>query len=75
MRWLKVADAAQEWVGGVNVKTLYAAIRAGHLRAARIGAGRNLLLCEEYIDEWLRGRVDARQDFTGVPPMHRRRAG
>lgn len=53
MRWLKVAEAAKEWAGGVSAKTMYAAIRAGKLKAARIGAGRNVLVCEAFVDEWL----------------------
>jgi hypothetical protein len=55
MRWLKVPQAAQEWAGGLSPKTLYGAIRAGKLKAARIGAGRNVLVCELFVDEWLRG--------------------
>ena len=53
MRCLKVEDAAREWAGGLSVKTLYRAIRAGQLEAARIGAGRNLLVCEEFVHTWL----------------------
>ena len=62
MRWLKVSAAATEWAGGTSAKTLYAAIKAGKLRAARIGAGRNLLLCEQFVDEWLQesAKADAR---------------
>ena len=57
MRWMKVADAAREWAGGVSAKTLYAAIKAGKLKAARIGAGRNVLLCEEFVSDWLKASV------------------
>jgi len=53
MVWVKVPDAAERWAGGVNPKVLYRAIRDGHLRAARIGSGRNLLVCEAQVDEWL----------------------
>lgn len=53
MRWLKVPEAAKEWAGGVSPKTMYGAIRDGKLTAARIGAGRNLLVCEQHVDEWL----------------------
>jgi hypothetical protein len=53
MQWLKAADAAREWCGGVHPKTLYAAVKAGKLKAARIGAGRNLLFSDVWIDEWL----------------------
>lgn len=57
MVWRKVSDAAREWAGGVSEKTLYRAIRSGKLKAARIGAGRNVLLCEEFITEWLKASV------------------
>ena len=57
MRWLKVAEAAKEWAGGISAKTMYAAIRARKLKAARIGAGRNVLVCEAFVDEWLTGSV------------------
>jgi excisionase family DNA binding protein len=57
MDWKKVPVAAQAWAGGVHPKTMYAAIRSGQLKAARIGAGRNVLVCEEFVDEWLKGSV------------------
>jgi excisionase family DNA binding protein len=57
MRWLKVAPAMKEWAGNISAKTAYRAIRSGALSAARVGAGRNYLLCEEFIDTWLRGRL------------------
>lgn len=53
MRWLKAPEAAQEWAGGISPKTLYRAVKKKQLRAARIGSGRNLLFCEEWITEWL----------------------
>jgi excisionase family DNA binding protein len=52
MRWMKV-DPARDYAGGVSRKTVYAAVAAGKLRAARVGAGRNLLFCEPWLDEWL----------------------
>ena len=52
MRWLKVRQAA-EHAGGLSLRTVYAAIAAGKLRAARIGAGRNLVTSAEWIDDWL----------------------
>jgi len=52
MKWMKAALAAA-YAGGVSPKVLYAAVRGGQLRAARIGAGRNLLFSEQFIDEWL----------------------
>ena len=51
--WKKVRDAAKAWAGNSHPKTLYAAIRAGELKAARIGAGRNFLVCEAFVDDWL----------------------
>jgi len=53
MRWLKVRGAA-EHAGGLSQRTVYQAIKAGKLRAARIGAGRNLVTAEEWVDAWLR---------------------
>ena len=53
MVWMKVDDACR-YAGGVSRKTLYAAVRAGCLRTAHIGAGRNMLFCAEWIDQWLR---------------------
>ena len=53
MKWLKARAAATEWAGGVSPKLLYRAVRAGSLKAARIGAGRHLLFCEEWVNEWL----------------------
>jgi excisionase family DNA binding protein len=60
--WKKADEAARDWAGGVSAKVLYAAVKSGKLRAARIGAGRNLLFSEQWIDEWLTSsaRVDMR---------------
>ena len=46
MQWKKANEAAQYWCGNISPKVLYAAVKAGKLKAARIGAGRNLLFCE-----------------------------
>jgi hypothetical protein len=51
--WKKAPDAARDWCGDVDPKTLYRAVKDGKLKAARIGAGRNLLFCEAWCDEWL----------------------
>jgi excisionase family DNA binding protein len=51
MTWIKAPEAAA--LAGVSVKTIYRAVRDGHLRAARVGAGRNIRLCPAWIDEWL----------------------
>jgi hypothetical protein len=59
MAWMKV-DAARQYAGGVGRKVLYKAVAAGHLKAARIGAGRSLLFSDMWIDEWL--MATARQE-------------
>jgi excisionase family DNA binding protein len=61
MGWLKVDDARRH-AGGVSRQTLYNAVRTGKLRAARVGAGRNLLFCEAWIDEWLRAAAASDHD-------------
>ena len=53
MRWMKI-DEACKYAGGVSRKTVYAAIRAGRLQAARIGAGRNLVVSDVAIDQMAR---------------------
>jgi hypothetical protein len=65
MRWMKV-DAACEHLGGVSAKTLYQAVRNNKCQAARIGAGRNLLFSDVWLDEYAQrcatkapGAVDA----------------
>jgi excisionase family DNA binding protein len=57
MVWKKIPDAASSWAGNISPKTMYDAIRKKRLKAARIGAGRNLLVCEEFVDEWLKSSV------------------
>ena len=49
--WLTVREAAARAKCGV--KTVYREVRAGRLRAARIGGRRELRLRPEWIDEWL----------------------
>jgi excisionase family DNA binding protein len=65
MRWLKV-DQAREYAGGVSRKTLYSAVAQDRLKAARVGAGRNLLFCEQWIDEWLRESAEEREPDKAV---------
>ena len=61
--WLTVPKAIAAWSDdSISAKTVYAAIRSGKLRAARLGAGRNLLVCEQFWDEWLRGSAEQRQE-------------
>jgi hypothetical protein len=63
--WKKAPDAAKAWCGGINPKVLYAAVKAGKLEAARIGAGRNLLFCEQDCDAWLLASKD--HAYTKAP--------
>jgi excisionase family DNA binding protein len=49
--WLTVHDAAERCKCGVKV--IYREVKAGRLRAARIGGRRELRLLAEWIDEWL----------------------
>jgi hypothetical protein len=65
VEWKKIPDAAREWAGGVSSKTLYAAIKKGDCLAARIGTGRNMLVCEEYIDAYLRRSAEQKSPETG----------
>jgi excisionase family DNA binding protein len=64
MAWMKI-DAACAYAGAVSRKTIYSAVRRGELRAARIGAGRNLLFASEWIDAYLRERAQVRDAHTG----------
>jgi hypothetical protein len=71
MEWKKAGAAAEAWCGGISEKSLYAAVRSGRLKAARIGAGRNLLFCETWCDEWLKstasdGAASERNGLTSV---------
>ena len=52
MRWLKVKREGEEYAN-CSAKVLYRAIAAGELRAARIGNGRNVIISDTWIDEWL----------------------
>jgi excisionase family DNA binding protein len=49
--WLTVSEAASR--ARCGVKTIYREVRAGRLRAARIGGRRELRLKPEWVDEWL----------------------
>lgn len=49
--WLTVNEAADR--ARCGVKTIYREVRAGRLRAARIGGRRELRLLPEWIDSWL----------------------
>jgi excisionase family DNA binding protein len=49
--WLTVAQAAAR--AQVGPKVIYREVRAGRLRAARIGGRRELRLLSEWVDLWL----------------------
>jgi excisionase family DNA binding protein len=49
--WLTVGEAARR--ARCGVKTIYREVRAGRLRAARIGGRRELRLRPEWVDDWL----------------------
>jgi hypothetical protein len=53
MRWMKIGPAC-EFMGGVNPKLVYAAVRARKLKAAHVGFGRNLMFCDEWCTEYMR---------------------
>jgi excisionase family DNA binding protein len=50
-RWLTAEEAAT--YARTGVKTIYREVRAGRLRAAKVGGRRELRLTREWIDEWL----------------------
>ena len=52
MHWMKIRGEATGYAH-TSDKIIYAAIRRGELKAARIGAGRCVLTCEEWLDAWL----------------------
>jgi len=60
MTWMK-AGLACAYLGGISAKTLYSAVKKGDLKAARIGAGRNLLFCEMWLDEFATESAAARE--------------
>jgi excisionase family DNA binding protein len=49
--WLTVKEAATR--ARCGVKTIYREVRAGRLRAARVGGRRELRLLPEWVDAWL----------------------
>jgi hypothetical protein len=66
--WKKATDAARDWCGGISTKVLYAAVKRGQLKAAHIGAGRNLLFCEQWCDEWLLTSAAVQRNAPGAKP-------
>ena len=53
IRWLKIREAADR--ARCGPKTIYRAVRSGHLRAARIGGRRELRFLASWIDCWMVG--------------------
>ena len=66
--WLTVKQAAAR--AQVASWTIYHEVRAGRLRAARIGGRRELRFREEYIDAWLEASTEPQED---VRPLVNRR--
>jgi excisionase family DNA binding protein len=50
-RWLTVAEAADH--ARCGTKLIYREVKAGRLRAAKVGGRRELRLLPEWIDQWL----------------------
>jgi len=74
MRWMKIR-AACEHAGDSNPKLLYKAAASGALKVARVGAGRNLLFCAEWLDEWLtRSATDTAGQSRGTAEQTNRPA-
>lgn len=59
--WLTVEQGAER--AQVGKKTLYGEVRAGRLRAARVGGRRELRFRADWIDEWLE-RCATPQEIT-----------
>jgi len=49
--WLTVPEAAQR--ARVGAKAIYSEIRAGRLRAARVGGRRDIRIRAVWVDSWL----------------------
>ena len=57
--WFKVNSRPRKYQA-IGAGTMRSAVRSGELKVARIGAGRNYVLCDEYVDQWLRRRSTAK---------------
>lgn len=53
--WRTTDEAATR--GRVGPKTIYREVKAGRLRAARVGGRRELRFRDEWIDEWLEAQA------------------
>lgn len=63
--WLTVKQAAAR--AQVAPGTIYHEVRAGRLRAARIGGRRELRFRESYIDAWLEQSAQPQEDTRAFP--------
>ena len=57
--WLIVAEAAKR--ARVGPKVIYREVRAGRLRAARVGGRRELRFRAEWVDDWLLSQSEPHQ--------------
>lgn len=73
MAWKKI-DEARKYAGGVSRRLMYSAVAKGELKAARIGAGRNLLFLDSWIDQWLEARAESLVPREISPPRLKRSA-
>jgi excisionase family DNA binding protein len=61
-RWLTAAQAARR--ANVGKETIYAAVRAKRLRAARVGGRRELRFLAAWVDAWLEATADESTETT-----------
>jgi hypothetical protein len=57
VRWMKIKPDEACAYSRCGEKLLYREIRNGNLRAAHVGAGRNLITCDLWLDEYLESRA------------------
>ena len=57
--WLTAAEVTQ--VAKVGLKTIYREIKAGRLRAARIGGRRDIRVKRDWISQWLEAAATPRE--------------
>ena len=55
-RWLTPAQCARETQ--IGVETIYKAVRAKRLRAARIGGRREIRILRTWLQEWLESTIE-----------------
>ena len=62
--WLTVKQAAAR--AQVGPRTIYHEVKAGRLRAARIGGRRELRFREAYVDAWLEQTAQSHEDGRSI---------